>query len=94
MIEIEFETPTVNKCECCGQEQVVLTRFVYQNGDAFAAYFAKFTKNHKDKVVYGLIGLGQWGEGAEQSNRIAFPFKIWTKQNDYQVGLVDKEESP
>ena len=94
MIEIEFETPTVDKCDCCGQEEVRLTRFVYQNGDAFAVYYAKFTKTHQDKVVYGLIGLGKWGEDGAQSDRIAFPFKIWTKQDNYQVGLVDKEESP
>ena len=94
MIEIEFETPTVDKCECCGQEEVRLTRFVYQNGDAFAVYYAKFTKHHSDKVVHGLIGLGEWGDGKGPKDRIAFPFRIWTNQNNYQVGLTNKNESP
>ena len=94
MIEIEFEDPTVDTCECCGKEMVRLTRFVYQEGDAFAVYYAKFTKSHEDKVVYGLISLGEWGEGGEPINRKAFPFKIWTTQTHYQVGLTDKEESP
>ena len=94
MIEIEFEDPTVDKCECCGKEMVRLTRFVYQDGDAFAVYYAKFTKSHEEKIVYGLISLGEWGEGSEPENRKAFPFKIWTNQTHFQVGLTDKEESP
>ena len=94
MIEIEFETPIEDKCVCCGEEEIRLTRFVYQDGDAFAVYYAKFTKNHDDKVVYGLIGLGAWGEGAEPFDRIAFSFKIWTNNDNYQVGLTDREESP
>jgi hypothetical protein len=94
MIEIEFEEPKVNTCDCCGQDVVSLTRFVHRNGDAFAVYFAKFTKGHSDKVVYGLIGLGDWGDGTEPKDRLAFPFRIWTKDTNYQVGLVDAKESP
>jgi hypothetical protein len=94
MIEIEFENPIKDKCVCCGEEEIRLTRFVYQDGDAFAVYYAKFIKNHGDKVVYGLIGLGEWGEGTESLDRTAFPFKIWANKDNYQVGLNSKEESP
>ena len=94
MIEIEFESPIEDICKCCGQEEIRLTRFVFQNGDAFAVYYAKFTKNHENKMVYGLIGLGAWGEGAEPSDRTAFAFKVWTNDVNYQVGLIDKAESP
>ncbi len=94
MIEIEFENPTVDKCECCGDEMVRLTRFVYQDGDAFAVYYAKFTRTHSDKVVYGLISLGGWGDGTGPDDRHAFSFRIWTSEENYQVGLTDKEESP
>ena len=94
MIEIEFEDPTFDYCECCGKETIRLTRFVYQDGDAFAVYYAKFTKGHDKNVLYGLIGLGEWGEGAEPSDRLAFPFRIWTNESHFQVGLVDKSESP
>ncbi len=94
MIEIEFEEPNMAKCECCKNESVSLTRFVYNNGDAHAVYYAKFTKGHDDKVVYGLIGLGEWGEGGEPKDRTAFPFRIWTNEENYQVGLTDKDESP
>lgn len=94
MLEIEFEEPTIELCECCGAETTRLTRFVYQDDDAFAVYYAKFTRGHDKKVVYGLIGLGKWGEGAEPEDRLAFPFRIWTNDEYYQVGLVDREESP
>jgi hypothetical protein len=45
-------------------------------------------------VAYGLVGLGEWGEAGEPKDRLAFPFKIWTKESRYQVTLVDAEESP
>jgi len=94
MIEVEFEIPIEDKCPCCGAEETRLTRFVYQDGDAFAVYYAKFTKNHGEKVAYGLIGLGKWGEGGKPIDRTAFSFKIWANGDNYQVGLTDKNESP
>lgn len=94
MIELEFEEPTIESCECCGNEMVRFTRFVYQDGDAFAVYYAKFTRSHDDKVVYGLLSLGEWGEGSEPQNRKAFPFKIWTNETHFQVGLTEGDESP
>ena len=94
MIEIEFEEPTVKICECCGQEMINLTRFVHQDGDAFGVYYAKFTIGHPDRIVYGLIGLGKWGDGAVPNDRLAFPFRVWTTDNKFQVGLMDAKESP
>ena len=94
MIEIEFEEPNRFSCECCGNESVSLTRFVYKDGDAHGVYYARFTIGHEDKVVYGLISLGEWGEGSEPKDRRAFPFRIWTKGENYQVGLTNKEDSP
>jgi hypothetical protein len=86
MIKIEFEEPIIEKCDCCGQEIVRLTRFVYQDNDAFGVYYINFTRGHSPKVAYGLVGLGEWGDGSQPNNRIAFPFKIWTNESHYQVG--------
>ena len=94
MIEIEFEEPTESRCECCGNTTVRLTRFVYRDGDAHAVYYAQFTKQHEDRRVSGLISLGPWGEGASASERVAFPFQIWTEKDNFQVGLVNAENSP
>jgi len=95
MIEIEFEEPSTTVCECCGNTTSRLTRFVYQDGDAFAVYYAMFTAGHPDKVLSGLVGLGEWGDDDKgPESRTAFPFRIWLKDEDFQVGLVDVEESP
>jgi hypothetical protein len=94
MIEIEFEEPKIFKCDCCGHESVTLTRFVHKDNEAFAVYYAKFTRDHPEKKVFGLIGLGKWGDEAQPKDRIAFPFVIWTNELNYQVGLVDANESP
>jgi hypothetical protein len=94
MIKIEFEEPILSRCDCCGETTTQLTRFVYKNDDAFAVYYASFTENHGDKVVWGLIGLGEWGEGSEPKDRFAFPFRLWTDANNNLVSLTDKAESP
>ena len=34
------------------------------------------------------------GDEAKPKDRLAFPFKFWTNETHYRVGLVDAEESP
>jgi len=94
MIRIEFEEPNIEICNCCNNEIVKLTRFVYKNEDAFAIYYLKFTKGHEDKHALGIISIGDWGTDDEPKNRFAFPFRIWTNEGNYQVGLINKEDSP
>ncbi|MBO9635198.1 MAG: hypothetical protein J7578_18960 [Chitinophagaceae bacterium] len=94
MLNIEFEEPTIEKCSCCGCDIIILTRFVYNENGAYAVYYAKFEKGHGNKIVNGLISLGNWYEGSEPEHRVAFPFRIWLKENDFQIGLTDREESP
>ncbi len=94
MIEIEFEEPKLERCECCRNTSTRLTRFVYQDGDAFAVYYVVFTDGHDDKVAYVLIGLGEWGEGAEPEKRTAFSVKIWDNNQNWAVTVTDKDESP
>ncbi len=94
MLKIEFEEPTTELCTCCGKETIRLTRFVYENADAFAIYYIKFTKDHEEKIATGIISIGDWGTDEEPINRFSFPFKIWTKEDHYQIGLIDSKESP
>lgn len=94
MIRIEFEEPTIEICKCCNNQIVKLTRFVFKDEDAFAVYYLKFTKGHEDKFAIGLISIGDWGTDKEPKNRFSFPFRLWVDETDYQVGLIDKEESP
>jgi len=94
MIRIEFEKPFVSKCNCCGHDTITLTRFVHKDEEAHAIYYAKFTKDHADKFVSGIISIGEWGDSALPKDRIAFPFRIWMNENNFQIGLVDSVESP
>ncbi|CAD0008073.1 MULTISPECIES: hypothetical protein [Flavobacterium] len=95
MIRIEFEEPILEVCDCCNNETIKLTRFVYKNEDAFAIYYLRFTKSHDDQFAIGIISIGDWGTDDEPKNRFSFPFRIWIGDNDeYQIGLMDKEESP
>ena len=94
MLEIAFEKPTESRCECCGNTTVRLTRFVYRDGNAYAVYYAQFTKQHTEKQVSGLIGLGHWGEDASPEERLAFPFQIRADESNFQVGLVNAKDSP
>ena len=61
MITIEFSEPSHSVCECCGEKATSLTRFVYNDDNAHAVYYCKFTDNHDDKKVYGVISLGVGG---------------------------------
>lgn len=95
MLEIEAGDSYENICECCGNVTKNLTRFVYQDDNAFAVYYASFTVGHADKVLHGIIGLGEWGDDKQGPEaRTAFALRIWLDGNNFQVGLVDAEESP
>lgn len=94
MIEIEFSEPSKHKCDCCGFESTNLTRFVYNDGNAHAVYYIKFNKNHDEKFAYGVISLGEWGTDDIPENRYAFPFEIRMNESNYQIGMVNQENSP
>jgi hypothetical protein len=95
MLRIEFEDPIQELCECCEATTTRLTRFVYSDNDAFAVYYAQFTEGHSEKQLSGIIGLGEWGDDSVgPEGRVAFPFRIWLKEDDFQVGLIDAVDSP
>ena len=94
MIEIEFSEPSKHKCDCCGHESTNLTRFVYSDGNAHAVYYIKFTENHDEKFAHGVISLGEWGTDEIPENRYAFPFEIRMDELNYQIGMVNQENSP
>ena len=67
---------------------------MYQNGDAFAAYYVMFTNGHENKVAQLLIGLGEWGEDGSPEKRAAFAVNVWDDGGNWGVSLTDKDESP
>ncbi len=94
MIEIELTEPNRSICGCCGGTNTSLTRFVYQNGDAYAVYYVMFSETHMDDALAGVISLGGWGSEDLPENRVAFPFVLWHDENGYKISLTDSNESP
>lgn len=94
MLRIEFEEPNLLRCDCCGNTAVRLTRCVFENNDAPAVYFALYTPGHPEKVVRGIIGLGEWGDDeTDPEARRAFPFEIREASDQFEVGMADASAS-
>lgn len=94
MIEIEFENPHYIKCDCCGKAMTRLTRFVYQNEDAFAIYYAQFTPSHEEKITRLLIGIGEWDTEDEITMKYGFSVHIWQDAENWVCRVTDKEFCP
>jgi hypothetical protein len=93
MLEIEYPEPETSKCECCGEKTTRLTRFVTQDGDAFAIYYAAFSEGHPENGVVGIISIGEWWEGTSPESRNAFAFRLWEGEDNHNVSITDALES-
>jgi hypothetical protein len=94
MLTFEYEEPSSQICECCGGVTTTLTRFIYEDGDAFGIYYARFSRTHPQQIVQAIVSLGDWGEGSGPWDRLAFPIEIRTAETEFQVGAVDAIDSP
>lgn len=94
MLTFEFEEPTSATCECCGGMTTALTRFVYEDGNAYAIYYARFGLRHEPRHVEAVVSIGEWGEGSGPWDRVAFPLRVRATDRGYQVTVVDAGESP
>jgi hypothetical protein len=94
MLTFDFEAPTSARCECCGGITTALTRFVYEDGDAHAIYYARFGVTHEPRVVEAVVSIGEWGEGSGPWDRVAFALRLRAAESEYQVTVVDADDSP
>jgi hypothetical protein len=94
MIEIEFSEPKRSTCECCGGESTSLTRFVYDDGAAFAVYYAAFSSDHPERGLLGIVSLGDWGEDGVPPSRVVFAFEMWANEENFNVQIIDAAQSP
>ena len=95
MITIEFEPAQQSgPCECCGGTTTSLTRFVYDDDDAHAIYYARFSSSHPERVVQAAVSIGEWGEGSEPSQRVAFALELRSGAENYEVRVCDAGTSP
>lgn len=92
MLTIENEEPQITNCSCCGRSVTTDVGFVYENGDARGAYYARFSEGHGPRRVQALVSLGPWGEGPW--DRVAFPLEIEDSPEEFNVRLVEREECP
>jgi hypothetical protein len=94
MLTFGLEEPTSSKCECCGGVTTSLTRFVYEDGNAYAIYYARFGLDHDPRVVEVVVSVGEWGEDSGPWDRVAFSLRLRATEGEYQVTVVDATESP
>jgi hypothetical protein len=94
MLEIEFEPPSISRCSCCGGRITRLTRFVSQDGDAYAVYYAKFSEHHAERYVDLLVSTGEWADDAPPSGRFSFYLRIYATATNYQTTVYDAAQSP
>ena len=95
MITIEVdEPPKTARCDCCGGTTTRLTRFVEKDGDAFAVYYAAFSDEHPEREMKLAVGLGDWDDDAAPEDRRAFALVMRSVEGEYQVRVVDADESP
>lgn len=95
MLEIEFEPPFRSEpCECCGGITTSLTRFVKQDGDAFAVVYLRFADNHEERIVKAAISVGKWWDGTGPADRTAFALQLRSGAENYEVMVRDAEDSP
>ena len=93
-LTFEFAEPKSATCECCGGVTTTLTRFVYEDGDAYAIYYARFGVTHEPRVVDAVVSIGDWGEESEPWDRVAIAFSLRAGETEYRVTVVDAAESP
>lgn len=97
MIKIEFEEPNYSTCECCGNKVTWLTRFVYNDNDAFAFYYASFTEHSGVKEVKCMINICEWDapESEGYTKATGFPLLLWIDEKEQgNISLLDKTDVP
>jgi hypothetical protein len=94
MMEIQKLEPTRSICECCNGKATHLTRFIHLDNNTIGMYYARFSDNHPENHLAGILSLGDWSTTHVNTERIAFAFKIWTYDGTFQAGITDKDESP
>ena len=94
MLTIEFSPPKHETCPCCGSTVTYLTRFVSQDGHAWAIYCVYLSATHSSDFVPVLVSIGEWADDAPSSGRQSFFLHIREGDEQYSVNVRDADESP
>jgi len=94
MLTIENGEPIEpTHCADCGGVTTNLVRFVYQDGDAYAIYYARYSDNHPQREVALAVGLGDFSEESTPDTRVSFRLKMRLVDAKYEVMVVDPDQS-
>jgi hypothetical protein len=67
---------------------------VYEDEDALAIYYARFTASHPEHPVKLAVGLGNWSEDAAPDERQSFALDLRAIESRHEVMVTDAAESP
>jgi hypothetical protein len=62
---------TFGPCACCGEMTRRVWKFVYDDGQADAAYFVEWTPGHDARSAAFDLIVGKWGDDTDRSSREA-----------------------
>ncbi len=69
---------------------MALTRFVTEDGNAYAIYYIRYSMAHPERPAAATVSIGNWGEDASPDERSAFALEL--RSNG--VCVMDSENSP
>lgn len=92
-LSIEFVEQHYIPCECCNENIIRLTRFVYQGEDALAYYYAEIPSHTQEKKVLLLLVICEF-EGDEISKRTCFSLGLWKNEQGFVATLLNANETP
>ncbi len=88
-LTFEFEEPRQEECSCCGAPRLVLVRFVYRGGDAYAVYKAWLSLGGHERVADMLVVFGEWGDDGSIDDRVEFRLNLWCSEDHWNVSVAD-----
>jgi hypothetical protein len=88
--EVEYDEPLIVTCDCCGEPETRLTRFVKRDGDAYAVYLVRFVDGQQTHPAYAMVSLGTWAVDGVPPDRVAFALRIPYHPDEYQLEVIDE----
>jgi hypothetical protein len=67
--------------------------WVYQDGDAYAAYYAGWTEGHVGSNLAIIIGIGPWDDLHTAADRRSFGLDCWEEAEEVRFSVIEPEQS-
>lgn len=80
---------SLGKCQCCDQDSIFITNYIFEGGAPRGAYVAYFTNGHQEKGVHMALTVGDWSEDASNQDRHTFLMDLWQDKTHDNVRFMD-----